>query len=65
MITGDQPTTASAIAGRLGIENKAVMTGAELESLSDDALLQTVQTCSVYARVSPAHKCALSRRFAG
>lgn len=65
MITGDQPATASAIAGRLGIENKAVMTGAELESLSDDALLQTVQTCSVYARVSPAHKCALSRRFAG
>lgn len=39
MITGDQPATASAIAGRLGIENKAVMTGAELESLSDDALL--------------------------
>ena len=29
MITGDQPATASAIAGRLGIENKAVMTGAE------------------------------------
>ena len=63
MITGDQPATASAIAGRLGIENKAVMTGAELESLSDDALLQTVQTCSVYARVSPAHKMRIIKAF--
>lgn len=63
MITGDQPATASAIAGRLGIENKAVMTGTELESLSDDALLQTVQTCSVYARVSPAHKMRIIKAF--
>lgn len=63
MITGDQPATASAIAGRLGIENKAVMTGAELESLSDNALLQTVQTCSVYARVSPAHKMRIIKAF--
>ena len=39
------------------------MTGAELESLSDDALLQTVQTCSVYARVSPAHKMRIIKAF--
>ena len=63
MITGDQPATASAIAGRLGIENKAVMTGTELERLSDDALLQTVQMCSVYARVSPAHKMRIIKAF--
>ena len=63
MITGDQPATASAIAGRLSIENRTVMTGAELESLSDGDLLKTVQTCSVYARVSPAHKMRIIKAF--
>jgi Ca2+-transporting ATPase len=61
MITGDHRDTASAIATRLGIldENssaKAVITGAELNDISDDDFLRTVQNYSVYARVSPEHK---------
>ena len=66
MITGDQPATASAIAGRLGIENKAVMTGAELESLSGRrAFADGADVFRVRAGLSGAQKCALSRRFAG
>ena len=58
MITGDHRDTASAIATRLGILNenssaKAVITGAELNDISDDDFLRTVQNYSVYARVSP------------
>ena len=63
MITGDQPTTASAIAARLGIETDRVVTGAELESMRDETLLRTVKTCSVYARVSPAHKMRIVKAF--
>ena len=57
MITGDHPVTATVIAKELGIaeEGKAV-TGAEIEKLSEDALVRTVRDISVYARVAPEHK---------
>jgi Ca2+-transporting ATPase len=57
MITGDHPKTAAVIAAELGIiaDGRAI-TGAELQKLSDDALLQTVRDVSVYARVNPEHK---------
>ena len=57
MITGDHPKTAAVIASELGIaENVRAVTGAELEKLPDDALAQTVNEVSVYARVNPEHK---------
>ena len=57
MITGDHPRTASVIARELGIAtDDRVVTGAELEQLSDDALERTVGEVSVYARVNPEHK---------
>lgn len=63
MITGDQPTTAVAIAGRLGMDTTQVTTGAELERMSDTQLLEKVKTCSVFARVSPAHKLRIVKAF--
>lgn len=58
MITGDHPVTAQAVARELGLLNKGgrVVTGAELEEMTDDQLLEAVKDISVYARVSPAHK---------
>lgn len=58
MITGDYKDTAMAIARELGIDAgpEAVMTGAELDKISDEALLEKVDQVSVYARVSPEHK---------
>ncbi|MGC6767150.1 cation-translocating P-type ATPase [Enterococcus sp. LJL51] len=60
MITGDHGETAEAIAGRLGIiqpgDDGAVITGAELNELSDEEFAKTVGRYSVYARVSPEHK---------
>ncbi len=60
MITGDHRDTAEAIAIRLGIinagEDQAVITGAELNELSDEAFAREVSKFSVYARVSPEHK---------
>ncbi|MHB2205280.1 cation-translocating P-type ATPase [Methylobacterium sp. CM6257] len=62
MITGDHPGTASAIAAELGLATGArAVTGAELETLSDEALDATVRTVSVYARVSPEHKLRIVR----
>lgn len=61
MITGDHRDTAGAIAKRLGMitdeeMNTAVITGAELDSMSDDELAKRVNQYSVYARVAPEHK---------
>jgi Ca2+-transporting ATPase len=61
MLTGDQPLTANAIAGALGIANARVMTGAELDSVGDDELARLVNQASVYARVAPEHKLRLVR----
>jgi len=58
MITGDHAATATAIAREIGIyeEGDKVITGVELEGVSDDDLFESVKSCSVYARVSPEDK---------
>ena len=58
MITGDHKVTAAAIATELGIlrEGDEVITGAELQEISDEELVERVKHIAVYARVSPEHK---------
>lgn len=58
MITGDHQLTAKAIAYDLGIANEGdrVLTGQELQKLSQKELEQEVDHVSIYARVSPEHK---------
>jgi len=58
MITGDHKSTAIAIAKEIGIykEGDSVITGAELEKLSEDEFTENVAKYSVYARVAPEHK---------
>jgi Ca2+-transporting ATPase len=58
MITGDYPDTAEEIAEEIGLlqVGHEVLTGSELDQLSDDALQRKVATTDVFARVSPEHK---------
>lgn len=58
MITGDHPATASAIAKQIGIlsEKGLVVTGKELQSMSDSEFDEKVEQIRVYARVSPEQK---------
>jgi P-type Ca2+ transporter type 2C len=68
MITGDHQLTARAIATDLGIadQDARVLTGQELQRMSDQELEEQVDLVSVYARVAPEHKLrivqALQRR---
>ena len=57
MITGDHEKTACAITKHLGILTTGkVITGAELDQLSDEKYLESVKDIQVYARVKPAQK---------
>ncbi len=57
MITGDHPLTAKAIAEQLGIAtDDRVLTGVDLDRLSDAEFDAAASEVSVFARVSPEHK---------
>ena len=56
MITGDNPLTASAIARVLGLSSEGALTGADIESLSDDELAERLRTTNVLSRVTAEHK---------
>ena len=65
MITGDHPQTAVAIAKRLGmsvgpdVPNGGVLSGSEIQELSDIELIREVQQTPVFARVTPQQKLRL------
>lgn len=63
MITGDHQLTAQAVGKELGLLSKGatVITGAELDRLSDDELQKAAETAAVYARVTPKHKLRIVR----
>ncbi len=60
MITGDHAVTAQAIAKQLGIKaDEEPVTGAQLERMSDDEVVEAVKTHNVFARTNPEHKLRL------
>ncbi len=58
MITGDHAITAKAIAAQAGIwhEGDAVITGDELDKMSEEEFRAALPTATVFARVTPEHK---------
>ncbi len=65
MITGDHAATALAIAKRIGIADdfSGVMTGSELDRLSEAELSKQIFDYRVFARVSPEHKVKIVKSF--
>lgn len=65
MMTGDHKITALAIAKEAGLadDHDEIITGEELEKLSDEELLKRIGLCSVFARVAPEHKLRIIELF--
>ena len=66
MITGDHAGTAAAIARKMGLcgetcslDTREVLTGRDIDALSDDDLAEEAQRTAVFARVSPEQKLRL------
>ena len=65
MITGDHRITAHAIANEAGIcrVGDTILTGGEVELLSDKELANAIANVSVFARVTPVHKLRIIRAY--
>jgi Ca2+-transporting ATPase len=65
MITGDHALTAKAISKEIGLlkEDMLVISGVDLDAMSDDDLFNQVKSIGVYARVSPEHKMRIISAF--
>ncbi|MFM7085354.1 MAG: cation-translocating P-type ATPase [Hyphomicrobium sp.] len=61
MITGDYPATASAIAKEAGFPSLKVITGKELQKLSDAELVEISKDVQIFARVMPDQKLKIVR----
>ena len=60
MITGDYPETAQTIARQIGLlQMGAILTGAELDQMSDADLQQRIQSTNIFARAVPEQKLRL------
>ena len=60
MITGDYPETAQTIARQVGLmQMGAIVTGAELDRMSDAELEQRIQSTNIFARAVPEQKLRL------
>ena len=56
MITGDYPATARAIGGQAGLDATKVLSGDEIDALTDESLLTRVRDTSIFARIRPNQK---------
>lgn len=66
MITGDYGLTAESIARKIGIIRKAqprIVTGFELDAMSEDALQEAMRDELIFARVTPEHKLRVVTAF--
>ena len=65
MITGDHKITATAIAKSLGIitTGDCVLTGTDVEMMSDEQLKEMACNVAVFARVAPEHKVRIVNAF--
>ena len=60
MVTGDHPATAQAAAKAIGLRGD-VLTGAELEALSDAELAAKMESVRIFARIQPEQKLRIVR----
>lgn len=65
IITGDHPGTTSAVARELGLKLAAreILSGPQLDRMTDEELLEVIPRITVFARITPTQKYRLVKAF--
>ena len=65
MITGDNPLTAAAISKEIGLikEGEEVLSGSQIEKMSQEDLVKAVEKFRIFARVTPEDKLNIVKAF--
>jgi len=61
MLTGDHPNTTQAIAKQLQMPHQSVLSGEDIDGLSDEQLAEKIEQTSLMSRLRPHHKHRLVR----
>jgi len=56
ILTGDNPIVTKMIVDEVGIEASEILTGRDIDAMSDETLGKSVEKISVFARLTPEHK---------
>jgi Ca2+-transporting ATPase len=66
MVTGDHPLTATTVAKEVGLDgNTRLLTGDQIELLSEEQLKETIEKATIFARTTPEHKLRIVKALHG
>jgi len=63
VLTGDSEGVALKVCGKVGVNTSRLITGRDVECMNDDTLLDAVNTCDLFAKLSPSQKERVVRAF--
>ncbi|BCJ94641.1 magnesium-translocating P-type ATPase [Anaerocolumna cellulosilytica] len=63
VLTGDSEGVAIKVCGKVGVDNSRVLSGLDIEKMSDSELLKAVATCDLFAKLSPSQKERVVKMF--
>ncbi len=63
VLTGDSEGVAVKVCGKVGVNTSRVLTGRDIEQMNDLVLLDAVQSCDLFAKLSPSQKERVVKAF--
>ncbi len=63
VLTGDSEGVAAKVCSKVGVDVKTLLTGRDVEEMTDEALLNAVDTCNLFAKLSPSQKERVVKAF--
>lgn len=63
VLTGDSEGVALKVCGKVGVNTSRLITGRDVEQMDDAALLDSVNTCDLFAKLSPSQKERVVKTF--
>lgn len=63
VITGDSEGVAIKVCNKVGVSTKVVLLGSDIENMNDEQLIESVEICDLFAKMSPTQKERVVKAF--